>query len=79
VLRAAPTTADLRAFAGESAWLEAFIRPISGLAPQKTVADWERDGPERLARMRTLLRLLGDPQEQFLTLHVAGTSGKGSV
>jgi dihydrofolate synthase / folylpolyglutamate synthase len=79
VLRAAPTTADLRAFAGESAWLEAFIRPISGLAPQKTVAGWERDGPERLARMRTLLRLLGDPQEQFLTLHVAGTSGKGSV
>ena len=70
---------DLRAFERESSWLEGFIRPISGAAPQKTLAGWAEDGPQRLARMRDLLRVLQEPQDRFQTLHVVGTSGKGSV
>jgi dihydrofolate synthase/folylpolyglutamate synthase len=33
-------------------------------------------GTERLA---TVLRQLGDPQEQFVAIHIAGTNGKGST
>ncbi len=32
-----------------------------------------------LSRMTALLELLGNPQRRFLSLHVAGTKGKGSV
>ncbi len=32
-----------------------------------------------LDRMRTLLRRLGNPQDQFRSVHVAGTKGKGST
>ncbi|MCY2951627.1 MAG: bifunctional folylpolyglutamate synthase/dihydrofolate synthase [Planctomycetota bacterium] len=32
-----------------------------------------------LGRMRTLLRRLGNPHEQFKSVHVAGTKGKGST
>lgn len=32
-----------------------------------------------LDRVRTLLRRLGDPQDRYATLHVAGTKGKGST
>ena len=35
--------------------------------------------PQRLERMHALLRELGNPQEQYPTLHVGGTSGKGST
>jgi len=35
--------------------------------------------PYRLDRMRTLLRALGDPQDRYPTIHVGGTSGKGST
>src|SRR6266851_2768844 len=33
----------------------------------------------KLDRMRTLLNLLGDPQEKLLIIHVAGSKGKGST
>jgi len=32
-----------------------------------------------LGRMRSAMRRLGDPQNSFLSVHVAGTNGKGSV
>jgi hypothetical protein len=32
-----------------------------------------------LDRMRTLLRKLGNPQDHFKSVHVAGTKGKGST
>ena len=35
--------------------------------------------PYRLERMRVFLRALGDPQDQYPTVHVGGTSGKGST
>ncbi len=33
----------------------------------------------RLARMRHLLSVLGNPEKKYLTVHVAGTKGKGST
>lgn len=38
-----------------------------------------RSVPYRLDRMRALLRELGDPQERYPTMHIGGTSGKGST
>jgi dihydrofolate synthase/folylpolyglutamate synthase len=38
-----------------------------------------RRNPNRLDRMRSFLRYLGDPQLAYPTLHVGGTSGKGST
>ena len=35
--------------------------------------------PYRLDRMRMFLRALGDPQSAYPTIHVGGTSGKGST
>ncbi|MDQ6929806.1 MAG: bifunctional folylpolyglutamate synthase/dihydrofolate synthase [Candidatus Eremiobacteraeota bacterium] len=35
--------------------------------------------PYRLERMRAFLRALGDPQNAYPTVHVGGTSGKGST
>jgi len=35
--------------------------------------------PNRLDRMAAFLDVLGDPQERYPTVHVAGTSGKGST
>src|SRR5579883_3411312 len=34
---------------------------------------------QQLGRMRALLRELGNPQDRYPTLHVGGTSGKGST
>ena len=38
-----------------------------------------RRNPNRLERIRVLLRELGDPQLRYPTIHVGGTSGKGST
>ncbi|MBV8245210.1 MAG: bifunctional folylpolyglutamate synthase/dihydrofolate synthase [Candidatus Eremiobacteraeota bacterium] len=38
-----------------------------------------RRGPHRLDRMRALLSELGDPHLKYPTIHVGGTSGKGST
>jgi len=40
--------------------------------------DWQKRSPG-LARIRTLLAALGNPQEELRFIHVAGTNGKGSV
>ena len=36
-------------------------------------------GPIGLSRMKRLLELLGNPEEDLKFVHVAGTNGKGSV
>lgn len=36
-------------------------------------------GDLKLERMRALLRLLGDPQHAFRSIHITGTKGKGST
>jgi dihydrofolate synthase/folylpolyglutamate synthase len=38
-----------------------------------------RRSPARLDRMRSFLRELGDPHDAYPTVHVGGTSGKGST
>ena len=38
-----------------------------------------RREPHRLERMRAFLLALGNPQERYPTIHVGGTSGKGST
>ncbi|MFI5389154.1 MAG: bifunctional folylpolyglutamate synthase/dihydrofolate synthase, partial [Candidatus Eremiobacterales bacterium] len=38
-----------------------------------------RRHPGRLDRMHELLALVGDPQREFKSIHVGGTSGKGST
>ncbi|MCD7819257.1 MAG: hypothetical protein LUH07_09440, partial [Lachnospiraceae bacterium] len=38
-----------------------------------------RGGPMGLAAITTLLRYLGQPQEELRIIHIAGTNGKGSV
>lgn len=48
-------------------WLESFIPQVYGK---------EELG---LKRIENLLKLLGDPQKKFKSIHVAGTSGKGST
>ncbi|MDW8262914.1 MAG: folylpolyglutamate synthase/dihydrofolate synthase family protein, partial [Phycisphaerales bacterium] len=60
-----------------------FTRAIRFLA---TLTDYERLRIVRytsqnfdLDRMRTLLKRLGNPQERFRSVHVAGTKGKGST
>jgi len=45
---------------------------VAGLSP------WPRDG-FGTARMRALLRELGDPQERFPAIHVVGTNGKSTT
>lgn len=38
-----------------------------------------RHMPYRLERMRTFMTELGDPQDKYPTIHIGGTSGKGST
>jgi dihydrofolate synthase/folylpolyglutamate synthase len=52
----------------------------------QSLADYEKQRIVRytsqnfdLERMRTLLKKLGNPHEQFKSVHVAGTKGKGST
>ena len=52
----------------------------------QSLADYERQRIVRytsvnfdLDRMRTLLKKLGNPHEQFKSVHIAGTKGKGST
>ncbi|MGO8871618.1 MAG: bifunctional folylpolyglutamate synthase/dihydrofolate synthase [Acidimicrobiales bacterium] len=57
--------------AGALVWLDGHI-------------DFESTMPSRrslptLDRMRALVRLLGDPQEAYPTVHITGTNGKGST
>ena len=47
--------------------------------PRNAASAHEASGDFDLARMRRLLRALGDPHERYPVVHVAGTKGKGSV
>ena len=46
---------------------------------RQRVVNYDADGDFKLDRMRALLAALGDPQQQFRSVHVAGTNGKGST
>ena len=40
---------------------------------------WAGDGDFDIAYLREVLALLGNPQENYPSIHVSGTNGKGSV
>lgn len=62
-------------------WLLTLIRDPQGLRfrEPRSTAERQRLYQTRLAKMRAFLAFLGDPQTRFRAVHVAGTSGKGSV
>lgn len=46
---------------------------------RQRVVKYDENGDFKLDRMRALLAALGDPQDQFRAIHVAGSNGKGST
>jgi dihydrofolate synthase/folylpolyglutamate synthase len=72
----APPVASTTTGSGYSKALR-FLYSLSDYERQRIV----RYTPEHfnLDRMRTLLKRLGNPQESFKSVHVAGTKGKGST
>ena len=46
---------------------------------RQRVVQYDPEGDFKLDRMRSLLTALGNPQEQFRSVHIAGTNGKGST
>lgn len=62
-------------------WLLTLVRDPQGrrfLAP-RPIAERQVLYQARLEKMRGFLNFIGNPQRQFRSVHVAGTSGKGSV
>ncbi len=62
-------------------WLFTLITDPDGLRylTPKTYAEYQQQFNEQLARMQAFLNFAGNPERQFKAVHVAGTSGKGSV
>ena len=54
-------------------WLMSFADFERGSGPRRSLPDFALD------RIRSLLRRLGDPQHGRITIHVAGSKGKGST
>lgn len=52
--------------------------PVSPAAGTPT-DEIRRRAQERLDRLRAFLKFIGNPQDQYRTIHVGGTSGKGST
>ncbi len=67
--RPGPITTYIRA--------QAFLQSLSDVEKLRIVRYDEKTFD--LTRMRTLLRKLGNPQDKFKSVHVAGTKGKGST
>ncbi len=60
-------------------YVESFIKgPAEPLVP-RSPAEVLEQRERRLPRMAFFLNLLGNPHDQFKSVHVGGTSGKGSV
>jgi dihydrofolate synthase/folylpolyglutamate synthase len=74
-----PSAAEVARYEAAVQWVESFIRPITGTAPQKSREQWESEGPARLERMDAVMAALDHPERSYTSLHVTGTSGKGSV
>ncbi|MCL4543279.1 MAG: Mur ligase family protein [Chloroflexi bacterium] len=70
---------DIASYAEAVRWIHSNIRaPADALDGSSSYSLAERR-QRRLARLRSFLALLGHPERQFVPIHVAGTSGKGSV
>src|SRR5947208_3642036 len=82
-VRAAHTTSFAPGKAPSHSGPSVYSKALKFLA---SLADYERLRIVRynsqnfdLDRMRTLLKKLGNPQERFKSIHIAGTKGKGST
>ncbi|HEX2970805.1 MAG TPA: folylpolyglutamate synthase/dihydrofolate synthase family protein [Tepidisphaeraceae bacterium] len=78
--KAVPTTAPVKAVpAGANTYAKA-LRVLSSLTDHERlrIVRYNTDNFD-LDRMRALLKKLGNPHEQFKSVHVAGTKGKGST
>ncbi len=71
--------ADLKRFASSTNYMLSLIKGPGDLTRPLDRSDSRRRGRERVARMEALLRELGDSHLAYPVVHVAGTSGKGSV
>ena len=69
----------LAALEEASSYLQSLIRREGNRTRPLTVSDSRQRGVDRLQRMVDLLKDLGDPHLEYQVVHVAGTSGKGSV
>src|ERR1700712_1365402 len=75
--------APVRKLTPESGGINSYTKALRFLA---SLSDFERLRIVRytaqnfdLDRMRTLLKKLGNPQDSFRSVHIAGTKGKGST
>ena len=76
----ATAAAHLQEYRQRYAWLWGLIQDPatqSALLPIPPVSPFGPDSP--LQRLESFLRSVGEPQRQFASVHVAGTSGKTSV
>ena len=66
-------SAELMDYADAVEWLMSFADFERGSGPRRSKPDFALD------RIRSILRRLGDPQHGRITIHVAGSKGKGST
>lgn len=60
--------------------IRSFVEARTALEPYMVVQSFRQVSPaQKLSAMRQLLNCIGNPQEQFKAVHVAGTSGKTST
>jgi dihydrofolate synthase / folylpolyglutamate synthase len=71
--------AALDAYDWASRYLEGLIQGPPSPPPDATAADIRARAIARNQRLAAFLEFLGDPHLAFRTLHIAGTSGKGST
>ena len=71
----------LEAYWQERAWLFTLMKDPEGkrFFIERDRSHLLEEYAEQLARMGRFLAFVGDPQAQFKSVHIAGTSGKGSV
>ncbi|MFC1998381.1 bifunctional folylpolyglutamate synthase/dihydrofolate synthase [Chloroflexota bacterium] len=62
-------------------WLRSLITDPAGTYyfTEKTQLEYLKDYLKQINRTKAFLELAGNPQEQYPVVHIAGTSGKGSV
>jgi len=62
-------------------WLRSLITDPQGTYyfTEKTQAEYLKDYLKQINRTKTFLELAGNPQTKYPVVHIAGTSGKGSV
>lgn len=71
--------AAFEAYRQAVAYLESFITGPAEAPRLRDPKEQARLQAERLPRMAALLSLFGNPHQRYRSLHVAGTSGKGST